>query len=451
MKFFVRSFFVFGCVIGMTLLTLMFNSCNNPDDPTDTSTELSVIEITPDSGPKNTIVKIVGTGFNLVPSNNEVTLNGKVCTVTDAFGEMLTIIIPAGAGSGKIKIETNGKVIFTPVFKYEYTEVNVTTLAGSLPGFKDGMGTEAQFKTPITVAIDTSGNIYVADQGNQKIRKILPSGLVSTFAGSEKGFADGSALSAKFNLPTGIVIDENQNIILTDAFNDKIRKITPQGIVSTIAGSTTGYADGNQDAAKFDVPYGIAIDRDGNYIVSDYLNNRIRKVTPNGVVTTLAGKGNFQNNGGAFADGVGTEAYFYYPTGVAIDDDNRIYIADQFNHRIRSISTSTEVTTIGGSGPVGQFNSGFADGAAETSRFAQPTGICFNRNDSTVVVADAGNHKIRIIKNGEVSTITGDYGYADGASTIARFNGPSGVAIDRDGNIIIADSQNHRIRKIVFE
>jgi sugar lactone lactonase YvrE len=427
------------------------SACSPSDDPSDKTGDLTVLQIEPDNGPKNTSVKIAGSGFGLVPADHTVTLNGKRCNVTDAFGELLTITIPPGAGSGKIKIELHGKEIFTPVFHYEYTTTSVVTIAGGDKGFKDANGTAAQFQTPTSVAVDTSGNIFVVDQGNHKIRKISKEGAVTTYAGSSRGYADGSLLNAAFNLPSAVAIDAAQNLYITDSYNDKIRKISPQGVVSTLAGSTTGYEDGSPDIAKFNIPYGIAVDEDGNVYVSDYLNCRIRKITPTGDVTTLAGKGLFQNNGGAFADGNGTEAYFYYPAGLSMGLDNTVYVADQFNHRVRSISATADVTTIGGSGPVGQFNNGYADGPSETSRFAYPTGACFNLRDSSVVVADTRNHRIRIIKDDNVTTLLGDYGYADGTSTEARFNEPCGLAVDRDGNIIVADSQNHRIRKIVFE
>jgi sugar lactone lactonase YvrE len=429
----------------------VLGACSPSDDEPGKTTELSVIQIEPDNGPKNTTVKIAGSGFGLVPGDHTVTLNGKRCEVTDAFGELLTIIIPPGAGSGKIRIDVHGKQVFTPVFHYEYTTVEVVTLAGGDKGLKDGNGAAAQFQTPTAVAVDTSGNVFVVDQGNHKIRKISKEGMVTTYAGSSRGYADGSLLSAAFNLPSGIAIDSAQNLYVTDSYNDKVRKISVLGVVTTLAGSSTGYEDGSPDIAKFNIPYGIAVDGDGNVYVSDYLNCRIRKVTPGGDVTTLAGQGLFQNNGGAFADGNGTKAYFNYPAGLAMGWDNTVYVADQFNHRVRSINATADVTTIGGSGPVGQFNNGYADGPGETSRFAYPTGVCFNPRDSSVIVGDARNHRIRIIKNGNVTTLTGDYGYADGTRIEARFNEPCGVAVDRDGNIVVADSQNHRIRKIVFE
>ncbi|MBL0739937.1 IPT/TIG domain-containing protein [Chryseolinea lacunae] len=450
MKHPTQSFSYATAVVSVLILAALF-SCNNPEDPSDKPTEIAVLEILPESGPKNTVVKIVGKGFGLVPADHVVTLNGKPCAVTDAFAEMLTITIPPGAGSGKIRIEIHGKEIFTPVFHYINTEVNVITVAGGEEGFKDGNGTAAQFKTPVAVTVDTLGNIYVVDQGNHKIRKINTEGLVSTFAGSGRGYADGAALSAQFNLPSGIAIDANQTLYVCDSYNDKIRKITAQGVVSTVAGSSTGYQDGSRDEAKFDIPYGIAVNTRGDVFVGDYLNNRIRKIATDGTVTTFAGKGNFQNNGGAFADGVGTEAYFYYPTGLTIGTNDTLFVADQFNHRIRRISPAREVTTLAGSGPVGSFNNGYADGPAETSRFAYPTGLCFNPRDSTMVVADAGNNRIRIINSEGVITLTGNYGYADGPSAEAKFNSPTSVAVDRDGNIVVADSQNHRIRKIVFE
>ncbi|PKF72292.1 T9SS type A sorting domain-containing protein [Chryseobacterium sp. PMSZPI] len=218
----------------------------------------------------------------------------------------------------------------------------VSTLAGSTSGYADGIGTAAQFNSTSGICIDGSGNLYVSDYDNHRIRKITPQGQVSTFAGSTQGYVDGLGTAAQFNNPTGIAIDPSENLYVADSNNHRIRKITPQGQVSTLAGSTSGYADGSGTTAQFYYPYGIAIDPSGNLYVSDHINNRIRKVTQQGQVTTVAGstEGN--------ADGSGTAAQFKLPSGIIINTGN-LYVADNGNHRIRKISFpalgTTEINT----------------------------------------------------------------------------------------------------------
>ncbi|MCG2792971.1 MAG: T9SS type A sorting domain-containing protein [Weeksellaceae bacterium] len=322
---------------------------------------------------------------------------------------------------------------------FSFAQVTVSTLAGSTQGYADGTGTAAQFNYPYGVATDASGNVYVADAANWKIRKITPAGVVTTFAGSTKGYADGTGTAAKFDSPLGVAVDASGNVYVTDSEINIIRKITPAGVVTTLAGSTFfGYADGTGTAAHFSHTSGVAVDVSGNVYVGDFNNCRIRKITPAGVVTTLAGGGQ------GYADGTGTAAMFNFPTGVAVDTSGNVYVADYSNHKIRKITPAGVVTTLAGS------TQGDADGTGTAAQFSYPTGVAVDVSGN-VYVADFNNHRIRKISPlGVVTTLAGSTkGYAiDGIGTAAQFNDPYGVATDASGNVYVTDNGNHKIRKI---
>jgi sugar lactone lactonase YvrE len=243
------------------------------------------------------------------------------------------------------------------------------------------------FKSPFKVAIDNDNNIIVADRDNFKIRKVTQDGVVSTIAGSTAGFADGSGGSAKFAQPLDVAVDAIGNIYVADNTNHRIRKISPSGAVSTLAGSgTAGYADGTGTAAMFKNPSGLTLDNAGNIIVADRINNLVRKVTPDGVVTTVAG-----TTAAGTSDGPASSATFNNPYGVVADADGNIYVADLTSALIRKITPDGTVTTVAGSG------SGFADGLSNTAKFNQPTDLTID-GDGNIIVADLTNRRVRIIK-----------------------------------------------------
>ena len=326
----------------------------------------------------------------------------------------------------------------------------VTTLARTAgsSGSADGTGADAGFYYPTGVAVDASGNVFVADTDNNKIRKITPAGVVTTLAGADRyssGSADGTGGDALFSRPKGVAADGAGNVFVADSGNNTIRKITPGGVVTTFAGTAgwSGSADGTGAAARFNHPTSVAVDGSGNVLVADSDNNTIRKITPAGMVTTLAGTAASRGS----ADGTGSVARFYSPSGVAVDGAGNVFVADSVYNTIRKITPAGVVTTLAGTARA----IGSPDGTGAAARFNAPEGLALD-DAGNVFVADSGNNKIRMITPGGVVTTlagaAGTPGGADGTGTAARFNGPQGVTVDRAGNVFVADSGNSTIRKI---
>ncbi len=269
----------------------------------------------------------------------------------------------------------------------------VTTLAGlaGSPGSNDGTGSGARFRFPRGTAVDNAGNVYVTDSSNSTIRKITPAGVVTTLAGlaGSSGSADGVGNAARFNDPGGIATDEAGNIYVTDSGNETVRKITPSGVVSTIAGSagTSGSNDGVGSSARFHTPLGITLDGAGNIYVADLRNNSIRKITPTGVVTTLAGLSRYLNGG--YADGTGSAARFDEPGSVATDASGNVYVADTHNGLIRRITPAGATSTLAGTIGLGNEN-----GIGTAVLFDTPYGIAVDGDK--IYVADTFNHEIRV-------------------------------------------------------
>lgn len=410
----------------------------------------------------------------------------------------------------------------------------VTTFAGNgTQGSTNATGTAASFNNPFGVATDASGNVYVADRFNHKIRKISPAGVVTTLAGSgTAGSINATGTAASFNNPIGVATDASGNVYVADAANNKIRKITPAGVVTTFAGSgTVGSTDATGNAASFNSPHGVSTDASGNVYVTDNQNNKIRKVSPAGVVTTFAGSGTAGST-----DATGTSASFYGPIGVAIDISGNVYVVEQINNKIRKISPAGVVTTLAGSGNIGS-----TDATGTAASFDNPFGVATDASGN-LYVGDRNNNKIRKINilgysinptlpaglsfdgttgiisgtptvamtatiytitacnasgssvttvsiatvmlpnisysegaqtyvvgtaisplnpsstgssipasiYGQVTTFAGNgtIGTANGTGTVASFNRPYGVALDVAGNMYVADFYNNKIRKI---
>jgi streptogramin lyase len=407
-------------------------------------------------------VAVDGSGNVYVADSNNYTIRkitptGVVTTLAgtagaygsaDGAGAAARFINPFGVavdGSGTVYVADTGNLTIRKITPAGV----VTTLAGSAgaSGTADGTGVAARFYQPFGVAVDGSGNVYVADTSNFTIRKITPAGVVTTFAGAagSNGSADGTGAAARFWNPRGVAVDGSGNIFVADTNNSIIRKITPAGVVTTPAGtaSTRGSADGTGAAARFNTPWGVAVDGSGTVYVADSVNSTIRKITPAGVVTTLAGTA---NQGGS-VDGTGAAARFSIPNGVAVDGSGNVFVADTGNFTIRKITPVGAVATLAGTVGVG----GSADGTGAAARFFFPYGIAVDGSGG-VYVADTYNHTIRkITPAGVVTTLAGTAGAsgsADGTGAAARFNNPYGIAVDGSGNVYVADTYNHTIRKI---
>ena len=325
----------------------------------------------------------------------------------------------------------------------------IRTLAGSLvAGDADGFGSNAKFSLPTGMATDGTGNVFVTDTQNATIRKIAPDGFVSTLAGRAGyfGSADGAGTNAQFYGLQGIASDSQGNLYVTDTANATLRKITPAGGVTTLAGDVGNFNsfDGVGADAQFYQPEGVTVDAAGNICVADAWNHTIRKITPAGVVSTLAG---LAGNPGS-RDGPNSAARFNRPSSLAADSATNLFVTDSLNHTIRRISPAGLVTIIAGLAGVW----GSADGTNTSARFFQPQGIVA-LGTNTLFVADSGNNVIRRLTaegtNWIVSTVAGlpgGAGSANGTGSFARFDFPAGLAADGADHLHIADAGNHLVR-----
>ncbi len=321
----------------------------------------------------------------------------------------------------------------------------VTTIAGRPDFFRDGEAKQALFNRPSGIVMDSKGNIYLVDTFNHRIRKIDPSGMVMTIAGSTHGDKNGQAKNAQFQTPFDLAFDsQNQILYVADTFNHRIRKIDLKTqMVSTLAGSSAGHQDGAALQAQFNSPRGLALDLQKRRLyIADTGNHRIRVLDlKTQMVSTLAGSsvGN--------QDGAALQAQFNSPQGLALDVQKQLlYIADLNNHRVRKLDLKTlQVITVAGS------KKGYNDGIGSLALFFLPSSVVLSHSKNELYVADYSNHRIRKIdlKTLRVTTIAGSKkGYKDDIVTQAQFNSPYDLAITPYGELYISDKFNHLIRKI---
>jgi sugar lactone lactonase YvrE len=426
-------------------------------------------------------VYIAETGQNLV---REVTTNGIIRTVA---GTGLRDFAGNGRYSGDggpatnaklfspqcVAIDTLGNLFFTDQANNRVRKVDtngiITTVAGngtSCFSGDDGAATNAEINSATGVAVDTAGNLYIADSGNEVIRKVDINGVITTVAGDRTaGYSGdgGSATNTSLNNPMGIVVDGAGAIYIADAGNNRIRKVDVNGMITTAAGDGTyGYSGDGSYATNAELgnASSVTLDAAGNLVVADTLNERIRKVNSNGIISTVAGNGFITNrvdyapgDVGGFSgdDGAATNAELNYPIGVAVDYAGNCFVSDYFNQRIRKVDTNGVITTVAGNGAYAFGGDGGPAGLAQLHYAADVA----KDGEGRLFVADNDNGIIRKIDaNGVITTLAGSlyYGYSysgdGGPATNAALFSPAGVAADGVGNVYVADTFNQRIRKV---
>ena len=327
----------------------------------------------------------------------------------------------------------------------------IETVAGGGSSLGDGGAAAAALLSgPVGVALDGAGNLYIADRDNQRIRKVDPAGTITTVAGNgTAGFSGdgGAAAAAQLNNPAGLSLDAAGNLYIADRDNQRIRKVDPAGVITTVAGDGAqgfGGDSGAAVAAQLNAPYGVAPDGSGNLYIADFGNNRIRKVDPAGTITTVAGGGSSLGDGG-----MATAARLSGPAGVAPDGAGNLYIADSSHQRIRKVDSTGTIVTVAGNGTAG---SGGDGGAATAAQLNAPYGLAPD-GAGNLYIADSSNHRIRKVDSaGTIVTVAGSgaAGHSgDGAAAVAALlRLPRGVALDGSGNLYFADEGNQRIRKV---
>jgi hypothetical protein len=412
-----------------------------------------VIEsISPTLGRSSDTIVITGRQFGT--ADNIVKFNGTQATVITENTTRIVVLVPPNCGSGPVTVDQDAELTSSNSIDFTFLPIyTVTTLAGdTVSGSTDGPALAgARFSTPMGIAIDNLGNIYIADGSNHCIRKIT-AGAVSTYAGQKgsSGFSNSSnPLTALFNFPYGIAINSSREMFVADVANNAIRRILPSGTVTTFCGSaTSGHADGLGTAASFAFPMGVTLFQDTILFIADFSNNEIRKCSANGFVKTISGNTVSGNRNGKF-----NASSFKFPINLAIDGKN-ILVVDYGNIKIRSASLSdSTVNDLAGNGISGAFNS-----SAESSTFSGPTDIAIRTvgGRREIYIADQMNNVIRLIDSkNRVTTVIGDGapGFKNGEGVKAKFRRPFGLAFDPADNSIlyITDQGNHCVRKVVIK
>jgi trimeric autotransporter adhesin len=402
---------------------------------------------------------IADTGHDLV---RRVASDGTISTIAGNFAD-----IPGGDGGQatqallafpyRVVLSPAGGFLVADAANNRIRRVSrdgvITTVAGNGQAGSAGDGglaTAAQLNSPRDMVADSRGNIYILDTNNSRVRRVTSAGVIQAYAGTgQAGFSgdNGPATSALLNYPLGLAIDSRDNLYIADTSNHRVRVVSPDGTITTLTGSSiAGFSGDNQPASNglLSQPSGLAVDSTGNLYIADTGNNRIRKVAPYGNITTVAGSA-----GAGFAgdNGPATQALLNTPRGVGVDGTNNVYIADTENHRVRRVTPQGVITTVAGSDPARGDN-----GQAALARLFRPSGLAVD-TQGNVYIADTLNHRVRRVNpQGVIVTLagTGTPGNSgdDGPAVRAQLSSPGGLALDRGGNVYVADTGNHAIRRI---
>jgi hypothetical protein len=416
-------------------------SCKKESNPNNNGNgAIDFIGISKDSAAYGSTITVYAGNFSAI--KDTIKLNGVPCSVVNVQGTNITISIPKGAGSGYFTITNGSTTVKGPFFDFLYTSY-VTTVAGELDsGSVDGTGLAASFSFLGGVVINTAGILYTVEfSANSRVRTINSAGAVTTFAGNgQYGFQDGPAGVAEFKQLAGIATDAAGNLYVSDFYNQRIRKITPSGDVSTVAGNgNAGLLDGPADSASFNEPTGLAIDNAGNIYVADYSNSALRRIGTDGMVTTLTSNGFTMLTGSS-------QSYstFESPWALCLDAEGNILLGD--NGHIWKITPAGMLTGFAGEGP------GFTVGIPFEAQFGRIEGLVADSHGN-VYASDVDNAVVDQISPWGISTFAGIPGHnvplTDGPWQDAIFNEPEGLAIDTAGNIYVAD--DYRMRKIIVQ
>lgn len=359
-----------------------------------------------------------------------------------------------------LAFDTAGNLLFTDSDNDRIRKISLSGIISTVAGADhlsgdNGPATLATLYSPVKPAVDSQGNIYFADFGNNRVRKIDPNGVTTTVAGNGiVGYTgdNGPAASATLNYPSGVALDVVGNLYIADTYNAAVRKVNPAGVITTFAGNfyATGFGDGGlATSAGLYTPRAVAIDLAGNVFIADDTDNTIRKVTPDGKISTLVGQ---HNSPGGFSgdNGPASAAALYNPQALAVDAQGNLYIADSSNGRIRKVALAGVITTIAGTGTPGMAGDG---GPAVLAQLLRPVGIAFDSTGTIYITDSVANSVRRINIAGTIDLIAGGIaGYSgDGGPALnAAFYSPTGISVDSQNNLIVADTANNVIRKLTF-
>jgi serine/threonine-protein kinase len=437
-----RLVFLLGIVLFAISCNKTANPVNPNDSTTLTSLNITITSIRPVSGPYKTIDTITGLGLEKIATPDSVLINGHKVTIIRDSADQVIVEIPILAGTGNVDIWYKGKMYQGPVFIYD-SVLYVTTIAGTTDAAEvDGKGTAARFFNPAGIALDHFGNTYVAEGGNT-IRKIDTGANVSILAGSpsmQAGYLDGTGTGAMFNFPYGLCMGPDGYLYVGEGEGYRVRRVSTSGVVTTFAGATwdgipaDGSWDGNAATATFNSPWGVASDQNGNIYVADINNNKIRKITSAGVVSSLAG-GDYYTYGQQ--DGIGSSALFYEPRQVAVDPSGNVFVIDNESHFLRKITPDGTVTTL--LGPYAPSLSGVYDLLVATAVATDKHGNVFFSYDGGIAIAELKADGTLL-----PYAVTGAAGYTDGPIPLATFGGITGMVVDDSGTIYVTDKNRVR-------